>query len=199
MNEIKLQMIVSTAMLLCTCCMTATTSADDSVQLEFRAGRVWLTAHEVSRSTILAEWARSGGVTIVNGDRVGGSAITLELKGVPEREALDSLLRGTTGYIVAERRSDSPGGAARFDRISILTDVAAMPMARNAPPPTAGIVPNRDPATRLLEDALRLTGFAEDPESANPAGAQPSSDTDPLAQLLRSAAVPRTPRMNTPD
>ena len=158
--------------------------------------RVWLTAHEVSRSTILAEWARRGGVTIVNGDRIGGSVITLELKGVPEREALDSILRGTTGYIVAERRSNSPG-TAQFDRISILTDVAAMPTTRNDPPPAAGIIAERDPATKLLEDALRLTGFAEDSDSAKPVGA--SSDTDPLAQLLRSAEVPRTPRMNRPD
>ena len=176
----------------CAACMTAAVTADGSVQLEFKEGRVWLTARDASRAAILAEWARCGEVTIVNGDRVGGSAITLELKGVAEREALDSILRGTSGYIVAERRSDSPG-AAQFDRISILADVGAMPMTHKDPPSTAGISAEPDPANKLLEDALRLTGFVPDPDSANPAGKQQPSNTDPLAQLLRSAAVPRTP------
>src|SRR5262245_22062591 len=209
--NMKQTMNLSLAVLACVCGMSTMVATDSSVQLEFRDGRVWLTATDASRAMILAEWARRGQVTIVNGERVGGEAITLELRGVPEREGLDSILRGITGYLVAERRSDS-AGAARFDRISILTDIAAMPPTRNDPPPAAAGGVERDPATKLLEDALRLTGFVEDrdrvatltggsgrrkevaPGSAMAPGAQTSSDSDPLAQLLRSVAAPQPPR-----
>ena len=42
---------------------------------------------------------------IVNGERVAGPAVTLELQDVSERQALDVLLRGVSGYIVAPRET----------------------------------------------------------------------------------------------
>lgn len=64
-------------------CWALPLQARESVELEFSAGRVNLTAQNASARTILAEWARLGGATIVNGDNTGGPPLTLELVAVP--------------------------------------------------------------------------------------------------------------------
>jgi hypothetical protein len=63
------------------------------VDIEFGDGRVELIAENVTASRILDEWARVGRTTVVNGERVSGPPVTLQLIGVPEREALDVILR----------------------------------------------------------------------------------------------------------
>jgi hypothetical protein len=68
---------------------------------------------------ILAEWARLGGTTILNGDRVAGAPLTLELNGVPERTALEIVLRSVGGYVLAPRAVPGSGVSA-FDRVMIL-------------------------------------------------------------------------------
>ena len=104
---------------------------EQPVQLEFQEGRVNLRAQNAPARAILAEWARLGGATIVNGDRVTGPPLTLELTGVPERQALDIVLRSAAGYMLAPRRVGATGASA-FDRIMILpTSVAP-----RTPPPT---------------------------------------------------------------
>ena len=108
------------------------------LQLQIAEGRVTLHAQNVPIRTILAEWARLGGATVINGDRVAGAPLTLDLEGVPERQALDIVLRGVSGYMLAARE---PGGAgaSMFDRIMILPTSAA---PRNAPAPAAPIFSN---------------------------------------------------------
>src|SRR6266508_4323987 len=98
--------------------------AQQSVKLEFKDGRVSLKARNAPLRTILAEWARLGGATIVNGDRVAGAPVTLEFVAVPERQALDTLLRSVAAYMLAPRRAGSVGASA-FDRILILPTSAA--------------------------------------------------------------------------
>ena len=99
--------------------------------LQIQNGLVTLDARNVSPRQILAEWARVGGAKIVNGEKVAGPAVTLQLPGVPERQALDIILRGVSGYMLAMRQPGS-AGASTFDRILILpTSVAP----RNPPPP----------------------------------------------------------------
>ena len=93
--------------------------AQQSVRLEFNDGKVTLSTRDAPLRAILAEWARLGGATVVNGDRVVGQPVTLELTAVPERQALDVLLRGVSGYMIAPRRAGS-SGASVFDRIMIL-------------------------------------------------------------------------------
>jgi hypothetical protein len=104
--------------------------ARQSVTLEFSAGKVNLSAQNVPVRAILAEWARLGGAIIVNGDRVVGPPVTLELDGVSERQALDILLRDVAGYMIAPRPAGS-NGAAAFDRVVILATSTA---PRNPPP-----------------------------------------------------------------
>jgi hypothetical protein len=109
------------------------TGAQQSIKLQFNGGQVTLSAQNAPVRVILAEWARLGGATIVNGDRVAGAPVTLELTGVPERQALDIVLRSVAGYMLAPRRAGS-SGASDFDRILILpTSVAP----RNPPPAVA--------------------------------------------------------------
>jgi hypothetical protein len=112
--------------------------AQQPIMLQFSAGRVTLLARNAPIRTILAEWSRLGGATVVNGERVAGPPVTLELTDVPERQALDVILRGVAGYMLAPRRTGSAGVSA-FDRIMILpTSVAP----RNPPPaPAAGVRP----------------------------------------------------------
>src|SRR5262245_65555262 len=95
------------------------TSAEAQVSLEFQNGKVQLSAQNVSVSQILAEWARRGRTTIVNGERVPGPPVTLELQDVSEQQALDTLLRSASGYLVAAREA-TVDGASSFDRIYIL-------------------------------------------------------------------------------
>src|SRR5688572_30281178 len=118
-------------------------SAQQSVKLQFNAGQVTLSAQNAPVRAILAEWAKLGGATIVNGERVAGPPVTLELAGVSERQALDIVLRSVAGYIVAPRPPGSTGASA-FDRIMIRpTSVAP----RN-PAPAAVAGGPRPPAVR---------------------------------------------------
>ena len=102
----------------------ASAVAQAPLRLQIYGGRVTLHAENVPVRTILAEWSRLGGARIVNGDRVTGAPLTLDLQGVPERQALDIVLRGVSGYVLAARQPGTPG-ASMYDRIMILpTSVA---------------------------------------------------------------------------
>src|SRR6266545_4432696 len=84
-------------------------SAQQPIKLEFKDGRVSLNAQNAPVRAILSEWARLGGSIIVNGDRVAGAPVTLEFVAVPERQALDTLLRSVAAYMLAPRRAGSVG------------------------------------------------------------------------------------------
>lgn len=100
------------------------------LRLQISAGRVTLHTENVPVRTILAEWARLGGAKIINGDAVAGPPLTLDLEGVPERQALEIVLRGVSGYVLAARQPGT-AGTSIYDRIMILpTSVAP----RNPPP-----------------------------------------------------------------
>jgi hypothetical protein len=123
--------------------LAAPARAQQTVNLQFNDGQVTLSAQNAPVRAILAEWAKLGGATIVNAERVAGPPVTLELAGVPERQALDIVLRSVAGYIVAPRPAGSIGASA-FDRIMILpTSVAP----RN-PPPAAAAAGPRVPIAR---------------------------------------------------
>jgi hypothetical protein len=113
--------------------LTATVHAD--VQLTIRDGRVSLVAKDATVAQILAEWSRVGQTRIVNGERVPGGQVNLELKDVPEDQALEVLLRSASGYMAAPRPASQPGGS-RYDRILVMpTSAAPRGGAAAAPPP----------------------------------------------------------------
>ena len=108
----------------------------------FQNHRVTLTARDVTVSRILDRWSALGGTIIVNGAAVQGGPVALQLTDVPEREALEILLRGVGGYIVVERDDDS-GGASSISKVLILPTSTA---PRNQPTMNAGAFdPPRNP------------------------------------------------------
>ena len=149
-------------------------NAQQTVNLQFDGGQVTLSAQNAPVRTILAEWAKLGGATIINGDRVAGPPVTLELAGVPERQALDIVLRSVAGYIVAPRPAGSTGASA-FDRIMILpTSVAPRnpapaAAAGGARPPIMrpGVMRPPDPNDAAIESGLDLPDPLEDPTALN--------------------------------
>jgi hypothetical protein len=106
------------------------------LKLTIQNGLVTLIAEDVPLSMIMAEWARIGQTKIVNGDKIL-TPVSLQIVDVPERKALDIVLRSASGYMVAER-STPLATASVFDRIMILP--TSRPPANTgpiaAPPPT---------------------------------------------------------------
>jgi hypothetical protein len=123
------------------CC--AGPAGAQNVKLEFRDGKVSLTAQNASLRAILTEWARLGGTQVVNIERLAGAPVTLQLTDVPETQALDIILRGTAGYIAGQRAAAGPAEArSTLDRILVVptAGTAATASARPAatPPPFGG-------------------------------------------------------------
>ena len=161
------------------CC--AAPAAAQNVSLEFQNGRVTLRTENAPVRQILAEWARLGGTRIVNGERVPGAPMTLELVGVPERQALDVLLRNVSGYMVAARDGGSTG-ASTFDRILILPTTSA-PRPAAAP---AFVPPPVQPQPRQP-----VPFDPEDPEENPPEDVAPPDDDVPVDA---GSPRPRNPR-----
>jgi hypothetical protein len=127
----------------------ATSVTAQGVTLEFQDGKVRLNAQNVSVSQILAEWARRGHTTIVNGERVPGPPVTLELQDVSEQQALDTVLRNVSGYLVAARET-AVAGASSFDRIYIL--------------PTSSRPTNAAPVPQQQTQAIQVQDDLDDDE-----------------------------------
>ncbi len=98
---------------------TATPAAAGELKLSIANGRATLIATDVPVRQILAEWARIGETKVVNGDRVLGPNLTLQMVDRPEREVLDAVLRTAAGYVAAPR-STSAANLSVYDRILIL-------------------------------------------------------------------------------
>lgn len=104
------------------------------VRLQIRNGRVSLEADNVPVRVILAEWAKVGRTRIENAAKIAGGPVSLVLKDVPERDALDILLRSVSGYIAAPR-AVAVADASIYDRILVLA--TARPAATAAATPAA--------------------------------------------------------------
>jgi hypothetical protein len=167
----RFRAIVATALLLILCAVPA--RAQQAIRLEFNNGRVSLNAQNAPLRAILAEWARLGGATIVGGDRVAGAPVTLELIAVPERQALDTLLRTVAAYMLAPRRAGSVG-ASSFDRILILPTSAAPPN----PPPTPAVNTRGGPPRPILPRPPVIMNPGEPDGDDN----DPNSPADLVAQ-----------------
>ena len=149
----------------------ASSAAAQGVTLEFQGGKVRLLAQNVSVSQILAEWSRSGRTTIVNGERVPGPPVTLELQNVSEQEALDIVLRSVSGYLVAAREIPV-SGASTYDRIYILP-------TSSRPTTAASVGPSPQPALQVQDDG-------NDDDVPNPRG----PNTPPGGRLPREVNQP---------
>jgi hypothetical protein len=124
--------------------LSASMAAAGELKLTMANGRVTLIAQDVPLRQILDEWARVGRTTIVNGDKLTGPPITLQLIDRPEREVLDLVLRSASGYIAAQRQV-SLAGASQFDRVMILPVSRGPVGVVSAPPAQFGRAPNAQP------------------------------------------------------
>lgn len=98
------------------------------LQLSMQDGRISIDAQDVTIRQILAEWSRVGKTRIVNVERLDGGPITIKFDGLPERQALDIILRNVPGYIAAPRATFVANGSM-YDTILIMattTTVAAL-------------------------------------------------------------------------
>jgi hypothetical protein len=187
---------VVAAVLLLVC---ASAAHAQSVTVEFVNGQVNLRAQNAPVRAILAEWARRGGTTIVNGDRITGAPLTLELTGVTERQALDIVLRSVAGYMLAPRRAGTTGVSA-FDRIHILpTSVAPRTAAAPTAPPAAFGAPRplvQQPQI-VRQPPPRPVGFpaaddADDVAEQDPADDPPTPATRPAPpRIVRPGIAPQ--------
>ena len=187
--------------------VTALTASAQTVKVEFLMGKVNLKAQNASLRAVLTEWARVGGTRIVNPERLGGQPVTLELVGVPERQALDILLRDVGGFMLGPRQALVPGVSA-FDRIVVVSATAGRPAvtapAFNAPsqPVRRTPPPQVEPQDDDIDDDIGVDG----PVPIGPAGpatrsGQPGLVTPGLAPLPevnepRSAPAPTPARGN---
>ena len=104
---------------LAACVAGASAAAAGELKLSIANGRATLIATDVPPQQILAEWARLGQTNIVNGDRIMGPNLTLQLIDRPEREVLDVVLRTAAGYVAAPRNG-AVATLSVYDRILIL-------------------------------------------------------------------------------
>jgi hypothetical protein len=181
----------------------ASSASAQVLSLEFHDGRIRLTAENVPVSRILDEWARRGGTKIVNGERVPGAPVTLQLTDVPERQALEIVLRSAAGYMVLARDTITPGASA-FDKILVLPTTSRAPAAAAPPPPQPAPPPpqfqNRpDPDVDLDEPAENPQGpppgafpRGRVPANAPPNAPPPTADEEP-AQNDTPAPAPGNP------
>ena len=170
----------------------AASASAQSVSLQFDNGRVTLVAQDAPIRTILAEWARLGGTRIVNGERVGGAPVTLELNGVPERQALETLLRTVPGYVITPREAGKLGASA-FGGVMIL---ATTTTPRPAPPVTFASTPvqpvrQQQPALDEAPEPNERLGNTERAPAVSPFTINPGTTAGPV--VLR----PGTPGQDT--
>ncbi|HVZ21442.1 MAG TPA: hypothetical protein VG871_10290 [Vicinamibacterales bacterium] len=104
------------------------------VRVAIRNGRVTIVARDATLRQILTEWARVGKTKVVNVERIPGGPLTLELKNVPEGEALDVLLRTLSGYLASPRATTVSADTSIYDSIVVMPTIAAVAPRASAPP-----------------------------------------------------------------
>jgi hypothetical protein len=149
------------------------------LKLQIANGRVTLDAVNVSARQILAEWARIGGTKVVGAD-------TLKLVDMPERQALDIILRNVAGFMAAPRAAAAAAGASTYDRILVMATSAGAAQA-------ASTSPGR-PGTNVVNGAMNGT------QRRVPAARPPSpADGDDADDEAESGTVSdQSERMNQP-
>ena len=117
--------------------VAASTATAGELSVKIANGRATIIAKDVPVRQILAEWAKVGETKILHGEKVPGGPVTLELIDVPEKEALDILLRTAAGYIAAPRPANM-AGASQFDRVIVLATSRAPAATTSVTPPPFG-------------------------------------------------------------
>jgi hypothetical protein len=205
----------------------AAPSVAGQVKLEIRGGLVTLEAKDATIREIFAEWARVGNTRVANAESAPGGPMTILLVGVPEREALETLLRSVGGFLAVARTSPSDYGSAYVQillmpvaRPSVGAAAAAgrpgpQPQQQPArdriviPPPVAadeddGIqmmpMPGQNPYGGAQQPGMPTFGQFGGVNAANPNGPQASQSPTPPpgAQAAPRPGMPTAPMIIKP-
>jgi hypothetical protein len=182
MNMLKLLTFGVAASLL------AASPAAADVQLTIQNGHVSLVAKDATVRQILTEWARVGHTKIVNVERIPGGLVSLELRNVPEAQALDILLRSVSGYLAAPRAIEV-AELSRFDRIVVMPTSAAprTPVAGGSQAPVFQSPQfNQQPALADDDDERP----AQNPNVVVPGNRGPVFNTFPQPQIVNPQGGP---------
>lgn len=180
------------------CLLSVSAPAFADVEVTMQDGRVTVIAKDATLRQILTEWARVGQTKVVNIERIPGAAMTLELRNVPEAQALEILLRPLSGYMAAPRAAQV-ATLSRFDRIVVMPTVAAARQAATAsaaPPPPVfqqpqqvmpqPADPNEDEERQQQNQRPVFNAFPQ-PQVVNP-NAPPANAQQPGAQDVPAPA-----------
>ncbi len=164
------------------------------VKVTLNQGLVTIIADEAPVSRILAEWARLGQTKIVNGEKMM-MVVSLQLVNMPERKALDILLRSASGYMAAERQTPVQGASA-FDRIMILPfsqppAAASLPASRSMPQPF-----NAGPR-QMIPQPNDDDGQPVTPPGMGPQTNMPVQQTSPVPGMLPQTTPSQNPNAPT--
>jgi hypothetical protein len=182
-----MQKIYRCALALAVMTVTALPAAAGELKLTMQGGLVTVVADDVPVSRILAEWSRIGQTKIVNGEKLM-SVVSLELVNVPEKQALDIVLRSASGYLAAER-AVPVAGASAFDRIMILP--FSQPPAQSFTPVTQSV------PQPFLNRPMMNTPEVEDP-STMPPGMGQQMNTPPQTLPMPGMMPQATPQPGQP-
>ena len=162
----------------------ASASPAGQVKLEIRDGLVTLDAKDATIREIFAEWARVGQTRVMNAERVPGGPVTIQLNGIPERKALDVVLRSVAGYVAAPRAVAQSAGS-QFDRILLMpaSRPVVVPTSTTANPTSSRVQSQRE---RIVQPPPVVVDDEDDPQPPvqmpmpSPSGApQPGMMTQP--------------------
>ena len=150
------------------------------LEILFDNGRVTVRATDVTLRQILQEWARQGQTRITGLEKLAGVPVTIELVDVPERQAIEILLRSVAGYMAAPRVAAAAATQSSYDRLMILATSVAAPAPVGGPRPAAFAPP---PQPQPFPDPTQLANGDDGPaETTQPPGAPVfGPPTDPAA------------------
>ena len=175
-----------------------------TVKVEFLMGKVNLVAQDASLRAIMTEWARVGGTRLVNPERLTGGPVTLELVGVPERQALDILMRDVGGYILGPRAAlvagvsvvRPPGRRRRRGGETLASGTRRCRAAAAAGTCRRGPI-EREPIVDDADDEPDTPERAEPATRARPGAPMPTPGLPPLPQT-QPAPEPARPTPGNP-
>ncbi len=169
------------------------------LRLTINNGLVTVIAEDVPISRILSEWARIGQTKIVNGEKLM-TPVSLELIDMPEKKALEIVLRSASGFMAAERK-ELVAGASTFDRIMILPFSQApayspMPVTQSMPQPFVNRPVMATPEFRRRDPAGRsaAANACDDASTAGYVAATHAATMQPMGP----GQQPQQPQMTSP-
>jgi hypothetical protein len=154
--------------------------------LSIHDGLVSIDAQDVTLRQILTEWQRVGKTRIVNGERVTGGPISLKFEAVPEKQALDIILRSIPGYM-AVPRATLAADASLYDRILIMPTTVAVAAPRPQRP-TAGY-PGMQPGMFGVPGGANVTQLRGAPPLSPGALPDSANAPDPPDDAVAAAAA----------